>query len=756
MLEPLSPRMNELLQTHGLCSKRDLRRCRRKVKRLTSDLPAFDSVWIDALVSQKSLTPYQATLLESETPERIALGEYILIDRLGGRNRSETFLARTRKRKRFCLKTLHLRPEQIEPAEKYLQETARRLAEWQHPNVVAPRQVIKQHDLLVVVSRYIPGLSLRDLLIRRGRFPVRVVVAIARQILAGMKALHKEDVFHGDLRLENVKLSPQGRALLVETGVQNAVAPQLSYVTDLTTEQCDGIAPERISTGSLVDERTELYALGCLLWQLLAGRPPLKEADPLAKLTAHQQRDIPDVREWAPDVPEKIALAVHQLTQRNPDQRPESFVAATKLFGRSSLGDRRTLREFQAYFLSQAPGWTIKELSTRRKTWPWMLATTASLLMVAVVLQDEGARTELLSLADRVTQKTEEFFAAPEPVVEEIIQENQYRELPAPDAEGVIRITESGEYKAVDLHVVGPLTIIADEEIQATLIFEKTSEISCESLTLKNLTLQQHLKVEQGALLAIQSLDVKISHCIFDLRAFSDDETERMFEPSQLMAVAWKSVDPTDRSGGNFELSNSVFLGGGTQIYFGTSPASWTVDNCLSVGANAFARFHTWPAPERPLAGEWTNFCIRGTNSALIFDPVNTKSPVAGEIRLSATGCVFDLTDQRGALFLFKQEHVPEGQFSYLSLTGEDCVASESMIVAGRWDAEKEVVSLEAARLQIEGLILTPIQFMGEISSDPRNSRVKEVSGPRLSSELPGINAEQLPPILEGILKSEL
>jgi eukaryotic-like serine/threonine-protein kinase len=756
VLEPLSPRMKELLLTHGLCVASDLRRCRRKVKRLTSDLPAFDSVWIDALVSQKSLTPYQATLLESEHPERITSGEYILIDRLGGRNRSETFLARNRKRKRFCLETLSLRPEQLDSSENHLKETIRQLAEWHHSHVVTPREVIKQQESLVVVSQYIPGLSLRELLVRRGRFPVPVVIAIARQVLTGMKALQKEGVFHGDLRLENVKLSPRGRAMLVETGVQNAVTPQLSYVTDLSTEQCEGIAPERVATGNRVDEQTELYALGCLLWQLLAGRPAIKEADPLAKLTAHQQRDIPDVREWAPDVPEKIALAVRQLTQRDPEKRPESLIAAAKLFGRSSLSDRSKLREYQAYFLSQAPGWTIKELSARRKTWPWMLATSASLLMISMVLQDEGARTELLSLADRVTQKTEEIFAAPQPIVEEEVTESNYLKLPTADADGVILIKTSGEYEAKDLNVVGPLKIMTDDGITATLIVKESCEISCESLTLENLTVQQEFVAKQGALLAIQSLDVKISNCVFDMRIRSSQLADQQtIEPSQLIAVAWKSIDPEDRSGGRFELENSVFLGGGTQLYLGTAPSYWTVENCLSVGANSFARFRTWPEPESPLTGQWKNLSLRGTDSALIFDPVKTDSPVAGEIRLTATGCVFDLTDQRGALFLFKQDRVPEGQFSYLSLMGEDCVGSESLIVAGHWKSENQVLPLEAKRLQIEGLILAPIQFKGKLTSNPTDSVVLEVSGPRLSADFPGIDASQLPMNTEGFLKSD-
>ena len=138
-----------------------------------------------------------------------------------------------------------------------------------------------------------------------------------------------------------------------------------------------------------------------------------------------------------------------------------------------------------------------------------------------------------------------------------------------------------------------------------------------------------------------------------------------------------------------------------------------------------------------------------------MFDPKQDDSPVSGELRLTAQNCVFDLIADKGALFLFRQDDVPAGQFSYLSLIGEDCVAAESLIVAGQWSEEETVNSLPAERLQIEGLILAPVQYVGEISANPQDSAVREVSGPRLSSELPGIIADRLPGNEPGISNSD-
>jgi len=77
---------------------------------------------------------------------------------------------------------------------------------------------------------------------------------------------------------------------------------------------------------------------------------------------------------------------------------------------------------------------------------------------------------------------------------------------------------------------------------------------------------------------------------------------------------------------------------------------------------------------------------------------------------------------------------------------GEDCVTSESLVVAGRWDGDaKKRFPLAADSLRLEGLVIAPISFAGPVTEVPAGSQVTDVSGPRLSAELPGIQAERLP-----------
>src|SRR5262249_45959926 len=100
---------------------------------------------------------------------------------------------------------------------------------------------------------------------------------------------------------------------------------------------------------------SELYAFGCLLWELLAGRPPFPTGDPLAKLAAHQSRRVPDIREFAPDTPQPLADAIGALTERNPSRRPESFNEVATRFGAANPVGERRLIQFRHQFDSAAP-----------------------------------------------------------------------------------------------------------------------------------------------------------------------------------------------------------------------------------------------------------------------------------------------------------------------------------------------------------------------------------------------------------------
>ncbi|NOX52921.1 MAG: serine/threonine protein kinase, partial [Planctomycetes bacterium] len=421
MLEPPSEQLQKILAEYRLCTRGDLRRCRPRVRRLAHDLPAFDSVWIDALVQAGRLTSFQARVLESPNPESLRVGPCILVDLLGRGRSGATYLARRIDSAERCvLKRMTLSPEDFSTAAERLSQLVSSCQELTHPSLVVPH-VCKQMapeagerrswktatplepGEVILISRFVPGLTLKELLIRRGRFPPDVVWEIGRQLLDGLAAFEERGFVHGEIVLTNVRLSGRGVAALVDAGVLPAVRPELSIHEAVSPDRCDGIAPERIGTGAPPTVRSDLYALGCLLWTLLAGRPPFPSGDSLAKLAAHQTRPIPDIREWSPTTPDRLARLITHLAAQDPTERPASVREAQQLWGRPGRWGQQRVRRFRAQFDSGVP--KVPPPASHRTPGRWTVLVVLVFVLSGAVLSfvDQGARAHLLKLAAQVS-----------------------------------------------------------------------------------------------------------------------------------------------------------------------------------------------------------------------------------------------------------------------------------------------------------------------------------------------------------------
>ncbi len=392
-MEPPSRQLVDVLQRAGLCSSRDWRRCRPYVRRLARDLPTFDSVWIDALTQTRKITHYQAEILDSADPERLIVGPCVLVDRWHQDSQSGLYLGRHRATGQACLLTFpgpsfDRQPKTVER----VRDVLGRLRRSPHASLLTPQGCDEIGGQLVVVSPMVYGPTLRELLVRRGRFPVPVVAEIARQLIGALIALGSHDLIHGDITLDQVRLTERGRAVLLNPGVSWALGNQVSIHGARSADACDGIAPELIGTGVSGSSVADLYALGCLLYQLLAGRPPYFTGDPLAKLTCHQTKSIDDVRRWAPDTPADLADLILKMTRREPElrpQQPRDLPQQWRGFGRTG---RRDLARFAHSFRTAAPQ-AIPPM--RKLDFPWKIAV---MLLAAVgglsfTLHDAGRAT---------------------------------------------------------------------------------------------------------------------------------------------------------------------------------------------------------------------------------------------------------------------------------------------------------------------------------------------------------------------------
>lgn len=743
MLEPPSPALLERLLGRKLCRPADLRRARSRVRRLARDLPAFDSVWIDALVHDRRLTRFQAEVLESDDPDFLFVGPCVLLDELGRSRRAETYLARHREAGERCvLKLLRVAPEATDAVADGVRQLVNRMAGFGHPSVVGPHAAVTTADGLVTISRHVPGPHLGELLVRRGRFAPTVVLEIARQLLDGLAALAARGVVHGDIRLANVRLTAGGVAVLVDAGIIPAAAPELTIHAAFSPECYDGIAPELIGTGNPPTVSSDLYALGCLLWCLLAGRPPFPTGDPLAKLAAHQTRSIEDIRTWAPDTPPRLATLLQALTARAPHERPAGFTEALEQWGRPRRTGRQRLRRFRHLFESGIAVPPSRQVSSIR--WAVAVAVLVALAGTMFALFDQGARGQLLSIAARLPggsgawadKQTELRQSATELSKAETVQP-----LPPPNAEGVITLTSRGPYDVAQIVLPGGVVIrgVADGPSEI-VVGDAPLKISAEQVRLENVRLRQIPPAGGRAprsLLLVQTQMLTLSQCTL----------ETILHPEEASAcLTWKPLDRRDPTGGVLRISDTAFFGDGPALVCLDAPRRMDVTNGLKVGDGAFLTLMTPLGLGELVQLQCQRLTLRDSGALLRFRVGEPSSISPGAIRVGVADCAFTLRES-SALFELVAERLPPRWGGILELDGENCLAAPGVQPVAWIDSINDRrTALNAAELELDGITVGKIGFAGAAGTDPADSVVERFEAPRRGTEAPGFRVPDSPP----------
>lgn len=216
---------------------------------------------------------------------------------------------------------------------------ARTTAGISHPHVVTVHDSGATDDLAYLVMELLPGPSLADEMVS-GPMPVAQVEGVAREVASALGAAHSRGLVHRDIKPANIVRGDDGRWRVVDFGISRladgptAVTQPGLTATHMIIGTADYLAPEQ-ALGRPVNGRTDLYALGVMLWTLLAGAPPLSGTTPVATMMRHATEDVPDIRDVRPDVPAGLAEMITALTGRNPEDRPATADAAVTLLDRT-------------------------------------------------------------------------------------------------------------------------------------------------------------------------------------------------------------------------------------------------------------------------------------------------------------------------------------------------------------------------------------------------------------------------------------
>lgn len=200
---------------------------------------------------------------------------------------------------------------------------ARAAAMLSHPNVVGVSDQGSDQGLVFLVMELVRGRTLRDLLSARGRLTVAEAFAVLEPMLAGLTAAHRAGIVHRDIKPENVLIGVDGVVKVADFGLARAVVGtgQTSQTGGVLIGTVAYLSPEQLERGR-ADARSDIYAAGIVLFEMLTGHPPYGGDTPLAVAYQHVHHDVPAPSKDVPGLPWQVDDLVARTTRRDPAGRP--------------------------------------------------------------------------------------------------------------------------------------------------------------------------------------------------------------------------------------------------------------------------------------------------------------------------------------------------------------------------------------------------------------------------------------------------
>lgn len=377
---------------------------------------------------------------------KAALADRYTIEReVGSGGMATVFLARdVRHGRRVAIKIMHPELAAAVGGERFLREIeiAARLS---HPHILPLHDSGEVDGQLYYVMPFVEGESLRARLVREQQLPIDEAVRLAGQVASALDYAHRRDVVHRDIKPENILLQ-DGHALVADFGIALAVKAaggQRLTGTGLSLGTPDYMSPEQAMGERGVDARSDVYALGCVLYEMLAGEPPFTGPSPqavVARLLTEQPRDLRTIRESvSPALQRVVATALSRLPA---DRYPTAGKFAEALEhppgGSWSVAARMPTEPFASGTVASSTGLPPgrrRTTHTLRRVAPWAVAALA--IAVAASAWLRPAATLPLADGEIPTEELERILAADEAVVLDTRPHLEYAISHIPGAQNV-------------------------------------------------------------------------------------------------------------------------------------------------------------------------------------------------------------------------------------------------------------------------------------------------------------------------------
>ncbi|MBB6735851.1 Stk1 family PASTA domain-containing Ser/Thr kinase [Cohnella zeiphila] len=248
-------------------------------------------------------------------------GRYELLDRIGGGGMALVYKARDLLLGRFvAVKVLRQQFVHDEEFVRRFRREAQAAASLSHPNIVSIYDVGKDEDTHFIVMEYVDGHNLNEIIRDRAPLQTEEAVRIASQICDALDHAHHNQIIHRDIKPHNILIGNNGRVKVTDFGIARAVTSSTITQTGSVVGSVHYFSPEH-AKGVATGEKSDIYSLGIVLYQMLTGRLPFLGESPISVALKHLQEPFEEPRLVNPHIPQSVENIILRAMRKNPQER---------------------------------------------------------------------------------------------------------------------------------------------------------------------------------------------------------------------------------------------------------------------------------------------------------------------------------------------------------------------------------------------------------------------------------------------------
>ena len=256
---------------------------------------------------------------------KLLLGRYEIIEKIGEGGMSVVYKAKDRLLNRYVAIKI-LRPEFIKDenfVENFRKES-QAAAGLSHPNIVNVYDVGREGNIHFIVMELIDGKSLSQIIEEQGRLDYKDAINIAQQVASALSLAHKNQIIHRDVKPHNILITSSGIAKLADFGIARAVSKEsIEEGNEKIMGSVHYFSPEQ-ARGAYVDERSDIYSLGIVLFEMLTGKVPFDGDNPISIALMHVNDPIPSVTAVVKGIPPQLEKVIEKATNKYQSNRYKS------------------------------------------------------------------------------------------------------------------------------------------------------------------------------------------------------------------------------------------------------------------------------------------------------------------------------------------------------------------------------------------------------------------------------------------------